>query len=267
MPLLHLALVALIQGITEFLPVSSSGHLILLPHLTGLDDQGIAIDVAAHIGTLFAVMLFYRQEVTRLFSGTYNLLTGKFDTPDARLTILLIIATIPVIIAGLLVKLSGLDVALRSVLVIGVMTLVFGIVLWIADRRGDEVKKMSDWTFSGAITLGLWQAVALIPGASRSGVTITGARFLGFERHEAVRIAMLMSIPTIIASGVLLIPDVAFSASGVLRDIAIVAALSFAAALAALALMVRLLNALSFTPYVIYRIILGVGLIVFALTS
>ena len=267
MPILHLALVALIQGITEFLPISSSGHLILLPGLTGLEDQGLAIDVAAHIGTLFAVVLFYRREVVRLLNGGAKLATAQSNHSDARLALLLAIATIPVVIAGLLIKLSGLDEVLRSVLVIGIMTLAFGIILGIADRRGPETKEMSDWTIRGAVILGLWQMIALIPGASRSGVTITGARFLEFERHDAVRIAMLMSIPTIIASGVLIVPDIAFNTPGVLRDIAIVAALSFGAALAALALMVRLLDAVSFTPYVIYRIVLGTGLIIFAIAA
>jgi len=263
MPILHLILVAIVQGITEFLPVSSSGHLILLPALTGLDDQGLVIDVAVHVGTLGAVMLYFRDDVARAFSGLFKLHTPA--DPDARLALGLIVATIPVVIAGLVIKLAGFDEALRSVTVIGWSTLIFGLVLYWSDQTGKTHKDASDWGLKDALTMGLWQMLALIPGTSRSGITITGARQLGYNRTDAARLAMLMSIPTIIASGTLIGLDVATQMDGAAaRDSAIAAVFAFIAALGALHFMMRLLRSVSFTPYVIYRMILGVALLAYA---
>ncbi|QRF65443.1 undecaprenyl-diphosphate phosphatase [Ponticoccus alexandrii] len=262
MPLTQLLILALIQGVTEFLPVSSSGHLILLPSLTGMQDQGQVIDVAVHVGTLFAVILYFRRDVAMAASGALRLLTGRRDTAGAELAFLLLMATIPVILAGLALKLTGLDDALRSVAVIGWAMLGFGLVLWWADTRSPTVRTDTDWNLRDAIIMGLWQAVALIPGTSRSGITITAARRLGYTRQDAAKLAMLMSIPTIIASGTLLGLEVATTAdAAAARDGAIAAAFAFVAALGALALMMRLLRSVSFTPYVIYRIILGAVLL------
>jgi undecaprenyl-diphosphatase len=186
------------------------------------------------------------------------MLMGKLDTDGAFLALCLLIATIPVIIVGLALKLSGLDEAMRSITVIGWTMLVFGLVLYWADRTGAETREAQDWTLRHALTMGLWQCLALIPGTSRSGITITAARQLGYERSDAARLAMLMSIPTIAASGVLLGADVVGQADmALLRDAGFAALMAFAAALAALTLMMRLLRSVSFTPYVIYRVILG----------
>jgi undecaprenyl-diphosphatase len=262
MTLWHLILLALIQGITEFLPVSSSGHLVLLPNLTGLADQGQLLDVAVHVGTLAAVILYFWSDVRMGLLGVPRMLTGRIDTQGAKLAFLLMLATIPVVLVGLVLHLTGLDDAMRSVAVIGWSMLIFGIVLYWADQRGPQVKQTEGWNTRDAIILGLWQAVALIPGTSRSGITITGARFLGYDRQSAARIAMLMSIPTIAASGVLLGVDALVSANlAALREGAIAAAFAFVAALAALSLMMRLLQSVSFTPYVIYRVVLGVVLL------
>ena len=204
MPLFQLVLVALIQGITEFLPVSSSAHLILLPSLTNLEDQGQVIDVAVHVGTLFAVILYFWADVKIALSGIPRLLRRKVDTQGAWLALCLIIATVPVIVVGLILKLTGLDDMLRSVAVIGWAMLIFGLVLYWADQKGPTTKTAASWSLKDAVVMGLWQAVALIPGTSRSGITITGARQLGYGREDAAKLAMLMSIPTIIASGALL---------------------------------------------------------------
>ncbi len=265
MSIFHLFIVALIQGVTEFLPISSSGHLILLPNLTGMEDQGQVIDVAVHVGTLFAVMLYFRVETASAFRGLWHLSTARFTTQDARLALALVIATIPVVIVGIIFAITGVDDQLRNIAVIGWAMLIFGIVLYWADQYGPDAAASSGFTLKNALILGLWQAIALIPGTSRSGITITGARFLGYERSEAARIAMLMSIPTIIASGVFsgaeVIADADMAAA---RDGAIAAILAFLAALASLAFMMRLLRSVSFTPYVIYRVILGVVLLVIA---
>ena len=265
MSLLHLFLVAIIQGITEFLPVSSSGHLILLPYLTGLDDQGQVVDVAVHVGTLGAVVLYFRKDVLLALFGFGDLLRGDRHSPGAKLALGLAVATIPVVLIGLALSVTGYDDALRSITVIGWAMLIFGIVLYWADQRGEESLSAEHWSLRHALIMGLWQAVALIPGTSRSGITITAARTLGYNRSDAARISMLMSIPTIIASGVLLGAEVISTADAqAARDGAIAAFLSFLAALGALSLMMRLLNSVSFTPYVIYRIFLGIVLLAIA---
>jgi len=258
----NLLLIALIQGITEFLPVSSSAHLILLPSLTSLDDQGQVIDVAAHVGTLSAVVLFFWSDVRLALAGTLRLLRGKADTPGARLALCLIISTVPVVIVGLILTVTGLSEAMRGVAVIGWAMIIFGILLYWADQRGPTERIAGQWSLKDAVKMGMWQAVALIPGTSRSGITITAGRMLGYKRTDAARLSMLMSIPTIIASGALLSLDVIGSGdTGTLRDIGIVVVMSFAAALLALTLMMRLLKSVSFTPYVIYRIALGAVLL------
>lgn len=263
----QLLILALIQGITEFLPISSSGHLILLPSLSGMQDQGQVIDVAVHVGTLFAVILYFWADVRTAVAGLPRLVTGKTDTPGSKLAFLLIMATIPVVLFGLALKLTGLDDSLRSIAVIGWTMLGFGIVLWWADTRAPEIREDRDWSLKHAIYMGVAQAIALIPGTSRSGITITAARHLGYKRHDAAKLSMLMSIPTIIASGTLLGLEVVSTADlQAAKDGAIAAALAFVSALLALTLMMRLLRSVSFTPYVIYRVILGVILLWIAYT-
>ncbi|MEM9552067.1 MAG: undecaprenyl-diphosphate phosphatase [Pseudomonadota bacterium] len=265
MPVFQLILVAVIQGLTEFLPVSSSGHLALLPQLSGLADQGLAIDVAVHVGTLFAVVLYFWSDVRVALAGTGRLLRGRIDTQGAFLALCLAIATVPVVLIGLILHATGLSDAFRSVAVIGWTMLIFGLVLYWADQTGSSERKGEDWTIRHAAIMGLWQALALIPGTSRSGITITAARQLGYERSEAARLAMLMSIPTILASGMVLGLDVAMNGNaGLARDILIAAAMAFGAALLALRLMMYFLQSVSYTPYVIYRVILGVILLVYA---
>jgi undecaprenyl-diphosphatase len=265
MSLFTLILVSVVQGITEFLPISSSGHLILIPQVTGGADQGQVIDVAVHVGTLLAVIGYFWRDVCGALLGLPRLLRGKADTEGARLALLLIIATIPAVLFGLALKLTGLDDMMRSMALIGWTMLIFGIVLHWADQTGGTSKQAGDWTLRDAIIMGFWQALALIPGTSRSGITITAARQLGYGREDSAKLAMLMSIPVILASGVLLGAEVALTANAqAARDGAIAAVLSCLAALAALSLMMRLLKTVSFTPYVIYRVILGLVLLVAA---
>ena len=268
MPIFQLVLVALIQGITEFLPVSSSGHLILLPGLTGLEDQGQVIDVAVHVGTLAAVVIYFWRDVRMGLAGLPRALSGRLDTTGARLAMGLVVATIPTVLFGAALHFSGFSDSLRSITVIGWTMLGFGLLLYWADQKGAEVKQVDDWGLRDALMMGLWQMLALIPGTSRSGITITGARQLGYSREEGARIAMLMSIPTILASGILLGTEVALDAdTALMRDAGIAAALAMVSALAALSLMMRLLRSVSFTPYVIYRVILGLILLTIAYGS
>ena len=265
MSLFHLILVAIIQGVTEFLPVSSSGHLILLPGLTGLDDQGLAIDVAVHLGTLGAVVLYFRTDVKQALKGLPDAIRARIDSPESRLAFGLIVATIPTVTAGAILYLTGFGQAMRSIAVIGWAMLGFGLLLYWMDQKGPQTKRATEWSMRDAVIMGLWQVLALIPGTSRSGITITGARQLGYTREDGARLAMLMSIPTILASGVLLSIDVIQQADArMARDGAIAAVFAFISALLALGLMMRLLRGVSFTPYVIYRVILGAVLLIIA---
>jgi undecaprenyl-diphosphatase len=263
MSLFHLVLLAVVQGITEFLPISSSGHLILLHQWTGATAEALALDVAVHLGSILAVILYFRSEVARAASGTLELLRGRLGSPDSFLALCLAIATIPAVILGGILAMTGWVDLLRNMTVIGWTMIVFGIALWWIDRTAPEERALEGWTLKHATRIGLWQAVALIPGVSRSGITITAARGLGYSRRDAARISMLMSIPITLASGAVLALDAvrAPDIGAILAPAAIGAVLAFAAAYAALALMMRFLNAVSFTPYVIYRVILGVVLL------
>lgn len=265
MPLWYLLVLATVQGVTEFLPISSSGHLVLLPTLTGMPDQGTFLDVMVHVGSLGAVVVYFRRDVADALRGGVGLLRGRWGGPE-RLATGLIVATVPVVAAGLALTVLDLTQALRSVAVIGWTTLSFGILLGLVDRLVAETRTVTDWTPGRALMFGLWQMLALIPGTSRSGIVITGARAMGFAREDGARIAMLMSIPTILASGLVLSLEVATEAGAAGRalDGLIAAFFAFAAALLALTLMMRLLRSVSFMPYVIYRIVLGVALLAWA---
>ena len=263
MELIDIIVLAVIQGITEFLPISSSGHLALWPLLTGRSDQGAVMDVAVHVGTLVAVCGFFRTEFAKLMLGAGHILTARFRTAEARLALLIAVATVPAVIAGLLLKLADAQAMLRTLEVIGWATLVGAGLLYWADRTVPERGRAEDWGLRDAILMGFAQAVALIPGTSRSGITMTMARWLGFDRVEAARLALLMSIPVILAAGSL-------ETLGVIKDgdfqlgaeLFLGAALSCIAAWLALSVMMRMFAATwTMLPFVVYRTALGVFLL------
>lgn len=260
MTLLHLVVLAMVQGITEFLPISSSGHLVLVPALTGWPDQGLALDVAVHMGTLGAVILYFRRDVATMAIGALSLCRLRWNA-SAKLFTLVAAATIPVVIGGLAFKLLAGD-ALRSVEVIAWATIGFGILLYVADRVGHTGSRVEKMGMRHALIIGMWQILALIPGTSRSGITMTAGRFLGYDRTESARFSMLLSIPTILAAGVLLGVDVVKADDFHLGvDVALGAAFAFVSALAALIVMMRWLKHQTFTPFVIYRLGLGAALL------
>ena len=262
MPLLHHIVLAVVQGITEFLPISSSAHLILVPTLApGWEDQGALIDVAAHVGTLAAVLLYFRTETGALFRGGVNALTLKW-TPDTRLFALISAATIPtLIIGGALYALDIID-ALRSPIVIAWTTIGFGVVLFVADRFGARSRTIDMVGWRGAILIGLSQAIALVPGTSRSGITMSAARALGYDRPDAARFSMLMAIPVILAFGgftfLELLQD---GIDGALTDALIVAVLSCICALGAIHIFLKMAARTDFTIFVLYRLALGAALL------
>lgn len=257
----NLLVLAIVQGITEFLPISSSAHLILVPQLFGWPDQGLSIDIAVHLGTLLAVMTYFHGEVRRLIVGGLNLVTGRADG-DTRLLLQIVVATIPVVVLGVIFK-GIVENELRSPLIIAATTIGFGIVLYLADRKGDAAERtLAGMTYRDALLIGLFQALALVPGVSRSGITMTAALFLAFSRTEAARFSLLLSIPTILAAGLLVGYDLWQSGDAALQADAVYAAvLSFGAALLAIWAMMAWLKRFSFTPFVIYRLVLGAFLL------
>lgn len=260
MALYHILILAVVQGITEFLPISSSGHLILTSKVLGWPDQGLIIDIAVHVGTLFAVMLYFWRDMWLMLVGVIRLATGR-GGPGARLALYVVVGSIPVFVAGYFGK-DFISSSLRSAEVIAWATLGFGILLWIADKAGMTLRTVEHLNWSGVLFIGLMQVLALIPGTSRSGITMTAARLLGMERPEAARFSMLLSIPTILGAGALSGYDLYQAGDVALGQDALIAAiLAFVTAIVAIwALMLWLRNA-SFTPFVAYRLILAAGLL------
>lgn len=257
MSLWQLALLAIVQGITEFLPISSSAHLILVPVFTGWADQGLAIDVAMHIGTLAAVILYFRRDVADLARGAGHTLQGRM-TAHARLLWQVVLATVPVVIAGFAFK-DVIEDDLRSPLIITVTTAVFGLLLWLADRQAGRAQgTVAGLSWRDVLIIGLAQALALVPGVSRSGITMTAALFLGQKRPEAARFSLLLSIPTTAAAGTLAGADLVQTSNAALQADALIAGiLAFFSALAAIGGLMAWLRRASFTPFVVYRLVLA----------
>jgi len=258
--LLQLVTIALVQGITEFLPISSQAHLILVPRVTGWCDQGLVIDIGVHLGTLLAVIVYFWRDCLGLVWGFFEAVLGK-RTVAAQRAIHILIASIPALAAGFILKTQiGFD--FRSLAVIGWTTLGFGILLWIADRWGRSEARIEHMTWRWALFIGCAQALALIPGTSRSGITMTAARMLGFERSEAARFSLLMAIPVILGASALAGLDLVRSDNVHLTTAtAIAAGLAFLAALLAIAAMMRWLARASFAPFAAYRVVLGIALL------
>ncbi len=269
MALLHVLILALVQGITEFLPVSSSGHLVIAWELFDragwqLREHGEAdrliLDVAVHLGTLVAVCLYFWRDIGQMIVGLAKLVTGTYG-PGARLALYIAAGTIPLVIVGFFFK-DSITLVLRDVTVVAWATIGFAILLYLADRMGMTVRRIEHLNLSGALIIGAAQVLALIPGTSRAGITMTAARFLGFERPEAARISLLLSIPAILGAGVLTGFDL--YQSGDIRlglDSLIAGGASCVVALLAIALMIRWLRRAGFMPFVIYRILLGAALL------
>ena len=265
MPLIQLLVLAIIQGITEFLPISSSAHLIVAPLLVeDWRDQGPLIDIAAHVGSLIAVLIYFRNETGMLWRGGMDTLRFR-PSGERKLFLFLAVSTIPILLCAAVFVLLDLTQSLRSPEVIGAASIVFGALLWHSDKAASAKAGLERITWRETLTIGAAQALALIPGASRSGVTMTAARYLGWSRTEAARYSMLLAIPTILALG--FFAGIELYRDGVNASMAaagIVAVLSFIAAYAAIAFFMELTKRIDFTPFVIYRVVFGVALLVFA---
>ncbi|CAH0538579.1 undecaprenyl-diphosphate phosphatase [Vibrio marisflavi] len=260
-------LLALIQGLTEFLPISSSAHLILPSAILGWEDQGLAFDVAVHVGTLAAVVIYFRQEVIDLLSAFFASIFKGDRSKEAKLAWMIIIATIPAALFGLLMK-DFIELYLRSAWVIATTTIVFGLLLWWADKRSSltDDEYTADWKKS--LFIGVSQALAMIPGTSRSGITMTAALHLGFTREAAARFSFLMSIPIILLAGGYLGLKLVTSGEPVHVGFLLTGiATSFVSAYVCIHYFLALINRIGMLPFVIYRLTLGVVLFGFLLLS
>jgi len=246
MSIFYLILLAIIQGVTEFLPVSSSAHLIL-PEKLGWGSQGAMIDVMAHFGSLFAVLIYFRQDVASMLRGLGDLMGRRLNKDSAL----------------------ALNLIFRKAWIIAVASIVFGIVLWWADVKFAREKTTENLTWKGAFTMGLAQAIAFIPGTSRSGITMTAARMMNFTRVEAARFSMLMSLPLIGAGGIYSLLKLSRQEAGTgatLTEGIIVAFLSFLAAYVAITFFMKLVSRIGMFPFMVYRVLLGIlilGFLVF----
>ncbi|HUE71116.1 MAG TPA: undecaprenyl-diphosphate phosphatase [Pirellulaceae bacterium] len=257
MTFLQQLLIAIVQGVTEFLPISSSGHLILIPHLTDLPDQGPLIDVAVHVGSLLAIILYFFRDVAGLARGGAAT-TGLVKAPDQRrLFIAIAVGTVPAVAFGLFLKLGGYLESFRSTDLVAINLIVYGLLLAIADRFGRQTKTYENLSIRDGILVGLAQALALIPGTSRSGVTMTAARALGYTRVESARFSFLLSIPAVAGAGLLAAFDLADATSQMQWDALIAGGMTFAAAFATMAFLMQFLRKASMMVFVIYRVILG----------
>lgn len=260
---MHIFWLALIQGLTEFLPVSSSGHLILFAKYTSYGDQGQVMDIALHIGSLIAVVLYFWSVIKEMLSALWRQkFIPNMKIEGVRLAYFIVIATIPAIVIGGLLTFLGMDWT-RSTRLIGIMLIVYSLVLWYADTNFSTKKTLKEMKLWEAVLIGFAQCLAFLPGTSRSGVTITMGRFLGFNRSEVAKFSMLLSVPSISAAG--LLAAYKLYEAGELMQITQLSqaiSLSFVFSFLAIFVMMQWLRYATYLPFVIYRILLGIFLVI-----
>ncbi len=259
---LQIIVLAIVQGLTEFLPISSSAHLVLVPIFLRWSDQGLIFDVAVHLGSLIAVLFYFRLEVFRMSVSWVRSLLGGESNQDSRLAWWIIIAAIPVIVVGFCLQ-SAIASELRNPVVIALASILFGVLLWFADKKALLTRSEASLGLRDVLIIGAFQILALIPGTSRSGITITAGLLLGLSRKAAARFSFLLAIPVIIASGALQTVEL-FTGAGPVNWVDLLLALVVSAVSATLCidLFLRLVDRLGMLPFVIYRILLGVVILV-----
>jgi len=261
---LQAVVLGLIQGFTEFLPISSSGHLALVPLISSWPDQGLAYDCVLHLGTLTAVVYYFRSDLAKMSMGFSTTIQQRSwsNNPDGKMAWFLLLSTIPVGILGLLFK-DFVEQDLRSVVIVGVSSIVFGVLLWFADKKGIRTRSQHDWTLKDAMIVGLAQAVALIPGTSRSGITMTAGLFLGYTREASARFSFLLSIPVIVLAGGLKVKDwfESTTQTASFNELIIGYLVSAVSAYFCIHYFLKFLDRVGMGPFVIYRILLGAVLL------
>jgi undecaprenyl-diphosphatase len=259
MTVLHALILGIVQGLGEFLPISSSAHLVLIPWLFGWNDPGLTFDVALHMGTLLAVVLYFLQDWVRLIKAAL----GRQASDDKRIFWYLVLATIPGGLFGLAFE-EKAETVFRAPLLIGIMLIVMGILLYLADKKR-QLRKMDTMTMADAIWIGLSQALAIIPGVSRSGSTMTTARFLGLTREDAARFSFLMSTPIILGAGVLKLRHLTMASIDLPFSVGVIT--SFVVGILSISFLLRYLKTSNFGLFVGYRFIIGFIVIGFALAG
>ncbi|RKZ40126.1 MAG: undecaprenyl-diphosphatase [Gammaproteobacteria bacterium] len=262
MDIWHIIILAVIQGLTEFLPISSSAHLILFPQLTGWEDQGLAFDVAVHVGSLVAVLMYFRADLKPLLVSWFKSMKTWELTPESRLVWGVGVGTVPVGLMGLAIVGAGLEGYLRSPLIIATATIVFGLLLWWADVIGKRERDELTLSWQDILLIGLAQALALIPGASRSGVTMTAALLVGLNRKAAARFSFLLAIPVIILAGMsetLKLMSQNVPVNWYALGLGVV--FSALSAYLCIRVFISLLDRIGMLPFVIYRVGLGIALL------
>ena len=264
MTTLHIIVLAIVQGLTEFLPISSSGHLVLVPYLVEWTDQGLAFDVAVHFGSLIAVVVFFREDIVGLLRGSVQILGGDVRSPQAYMALAIALGTIPAAAAGLLFA-SWIEANLRDPAIIVYTLAGYGILMALADRYAKREKGITEVRIKDALIIGAAQALALVPGTSRSGVTITAGRLLGFERQDAARFSFLLSAPVILLAtlykgGELILGSVPVAWG----ELALGAAVSAVVAYLSIEFFMRFVTRIGLAPFAIYRLGLA-ALIVYVL--
>jgi undecaprenyl-diphosphatase len=261
MDTLQAVILALVQGLTEFLPISSSAHLILVPRLLGWEDQGLAFDVAVHVGTLVAVVAYFRHELGDMFVAWLQSLRGRGMNTDARLAWYVLLGTVPVAAAGLLLH-DLVESVLRSPQVIAYATIGFGLVLWWADRYGRQRRDEYALRVVDVLLIGCAQALSMIPGTSRSGITMTAGLALGLTRTGAARFSFLLSIPVILMAGAYEALKLSALAGPVAWEVLLVGtAVAAVSAWLCIHFFLRLVERIGMLPFVIYRLLLGAFLL------
>ena len=262
--LVQIVALALIQGVAEFLPVSSSAHLVLPAALSDWPDQGLAFDIAVHCGTLLAALAYFRRELTGFAHSGIALLTRGERDANVAMMARIALATLPIVVVGVLFK-GTVETHLRTTTVIGATTLVFGIALWWADGRRwrgdvDVAHVPSHWQ---ALLVGCAQALAVVPGTSRSGVTVAAALALGFARTTALRFSFLLAIPAIAGAALLTALETPASALPPWSDLALGFALAAVSAFVCIAAFIRFVERIGMAPFAVYRVLLGAALLLF----
>ncbi len=261
MLIIQIVVLALIQGITEFLPISSSGHLLLVPVVTGWPDQGVLTDVMVHMGSFLAVIVYFWKDCVNLLMGLIDMARGRRNA-WGRLALLLILGTIPAVVLGVILdKIGFMDLVRQMPIVVAWNAIIFGTLLYVCDRFGMNTRRMADMTWAPALIIGMAQAVALIPGVSRSGISMTAARALGFERPESARFAFLLGIPAIAGAGVLKLGEALHGGAHISFGMVLTMILTFFVALGTITVLMKLIRHMSFLPFAVYRVALGVVLL------
>jgi undecaprenyl-diphosphatase len=262
--LLKAVVLGVIQGLTEFLPISSSAHLRIFPELLGWGDPGAAFTAVIQIGTELAVLIFFRKDIWRIGSAwVRSLFQPEYrGTLDSRMGWYVIVGSLPIVVLGVLLK-DVIERDFRNLWIIGTTLIVMGVVLGIADRVGSTDRPMGKLTMRDAVLMGLAQALALVPGVSRSGATISMGRFLGFDREAATRFAFLLAIPAVVGAGLFELKEIPHGHNDFGWGPTITATVvSFVVGYAAIAWLLRYVSTRSYTPFVVYRIVLGAGTLI-----